>query len=154
MLFETWIAWCSANQDLDRAQKSLGTAVLNSCFKIMTFLTVYHQWSLIPHRVKFRTEAVDNLWRHLETCKMLKIILSKLKLIKIHLTLFQHQLGFAMHLTRSVTNVTFILAISPNAKLKEKNVREHSILCLPDLKKWGRHVPRFPHPIPPMVAED
>jgi len=36
----------------------------------------------IPHRVKCRTEAVNILSRSLETCKMLKIILSKLKFIK------------------------------------------------------------------------
>jgi len=50
-------------------------------------------------------EAVNNLSRLQETCKMLKIILSKLKLIKIsesviaHEIPFQHQLGLAMHLT-------------------------------------------------------
>ena len=37
-----------------------------------------------------------------------------------HESLFQHQLGFAMHLTWNVTNVTFIFAASPNAKPKEK----------------------------------
>jgi len=86
--------------------------LLNSyCFKKMTCLIVglYNQWllkkSLIPHRVKCRTEAVNNLSRPQETCKMLKIILSKRKLIKIsesvvsHETLFQRPLGFAMHLT-------------------------------------------------------
>ena len=37
----------------------------------------------IPHRVKCRTEVVNNLSRSLETCKVLKNILSKLKFIKI-----------------------------------------------------------------------
>ena len=36
----------------------------------------------IPHRVKCRTEAPHNRSRSLETCKMLNIILSKLKFIK------------------------------------------------------------------------
>jgi len=46
------------------------------------------------------TETVNNLSRSMETCKMLKIILSKLKLKKTsdsvipHQTLFQHQLGY------------------------------------------------------------
>jgi len=54
----------------------------------------------IPHMVKCRREA-DNLSRSIETCKMLKIILSKLKFIKIsesvipHQTLFQHRFGYA-----------------------------------------------------------
>jgi len=99
--------------------------------------------------VKCRTEAVNNLLRPLETCKMLKIILSKRKLIKIsesvvpHETLFQRQLGFAKHLTWNVTNVTFIFATSPNTKLKEKNVGGHSVLYPSRLKKWGGHVPHL-----------
>jgi len=44
MLFETWVATCSVNQDLGRAQNSLGPTVLTSyCFKTMNFLAVYHQ---------------------------------------------------------------------------------------------------------------
>jgi len=35
----------------------------------------------IPHRGKCLTEAVKPLWRSLQTWKMLKIILSKLKFI-------------------------------------------------------------------------
>jgi len=55
-------------------------------------------------QVTCRTEAV-NLSRSLETCKMLKIILSKRKRTKLlqsvipYQTLFQYQLGFAIHLT-------------------------------------------------------
>ena len=126
------------------SSKKLGTAVLNSCFKTLTFLTAYHQWSLIPHRVKFRTEAVDNLWRHLETCKMLKIILSKLKLIKIHLTLFQHQLGFAMHLTWSVTNVTLILQSLQTQNLKRKMWGSIAYYVSPIWKSEGDTSPVFP----------
>jgi len=54
----------------------------------------------IPHSVKCRTKVVNNLSRSLETCKMLKIILSRLKRIKIlesvipHQTVFQHQLSY------------------------------------------------------------
>jgi len=99
--------------------------LINSyCLKTMTFLTVYNQRllekSLIPHRVRCWTEAVNKLSRPLEIWKMIKIILSKRKLTKIsesvipHQTLFQHQFGFAMHLTWKVTNVTFIFATYPN----------------------------------------
>jgi len=42
-------------------------------------------------------------------------------------------LRYASNMKRDKCHFNF--AISPNAKLKEKNVREHSILCLPDLKK-------------------
>jgi len=37
----------------------------------------------IPCGVKYRTEVVNNLSRCLESCKMLKIMLVKLKVIKI-----------------------------------------------------------------------
>ena len=67
-------------------------------FKLSLFPDNDLSYSL-PHRVKCRTETVSNLSRSIETCKMLKIILSKLKFIKIsesvipHQTLFQHQHG-------------------------------------------------------------
>jgi len=54
----------------------------------------------IPHEVKSQTEAVNNLLWSIETCKMLKIIVSKQKFTKLsesvipHQTLFQHQLGY------------------------------------------------------------
>jgi len=131
--------------------------LLNSyCFKKMTFLTVYNQWllqkSLIPHKVKCPTEPVNNLSRPLETCKMLKIILPKLKLIKISESVipleypFQHQLGFAVHLTWNVTNVTFIFSTSPNTKPKEKNVGGHSMIRPPRLKKFRGTRPLCPPP--------
>jgi len=46
-------------------------------------------------------EAVNNLSRLQETCKMLKIILSKLKLIKISESVIAHEIPFQhqMHLT-------------------------------------------------------
>ena len=68
--------------------------LLNSyCFKpFLQFTTSdYYKKSLIPHRVKCRTEAVNNLSRPLETWKMLKLILSKRKLIKISESVLPHQ---------------------------------------------------------------
>ena len=52
------------------------------------------------HRVKCRTEVVNNPTQSLETCKMLKTILSELKFVKIsesvvpQQTLFQHEIGY------------------------------------------------------------
>jgi len=60
---------------------------------------------VIPHKVKCRAEAVNNLSRSLETRKMLKIISLNLKFIEIsesvilHQTLFQHQLGYVSYQT-------------------------------------------------------
>jgi len=42
----------------------------------------FHLSYSIPHRVKCRAEAVNNLSRSLETCNILKIILSQLKFKK------------------------------------------------------------------------
>ena len=50
-----------------------------------------------------------------------------------------------------MTNI-FIFESPPNTKPKEKNWGAHGILCLPRLKKWGRHVPRVSHQIAPMSA--
>jgi len=58
----------------------------------------------IPHRVKCCTEAVNNLPWSIETWKMLKFILSKLKSIKIsesvipHQTLLRHQFDYVYRL--------------------------------------------------------
>ena len=50
-----------------------------------------------------------------------------------------------------MTNITFILETSPNAKPKEKKVGGHGILCPPRLKKWGVHVLPAPYQIAPML---
>jgi len=53
-----------------------------------------------PCSVQCRTEADSTLSRSVETCKMLKVIISKQRFIKIsesvtpHQILFQHQLGY------------------------------------------------------------
>jgi len=53
----------------------------SAAFKLSLFLDNDLSYS-IPHTVKCRTRAVNNLSRSRENCTMLKIILSKLKFIK------------------------------------------------------------------------
>jgi len=126
----------------------------------MTFLTVYNQRLLQKSRYhtgwNVGQKLLNNLSRTLETCRMLEIILSKRKLIKIleslipHQTLFQHQLCFAVHLTWNVINVTFIFATSPNTKPTEKNVGgTWHIMSRPEKVRGTR--PMFP---PPNCAHD
>jgi len=49
-----------------------------------------------------------------------------------------------------VTNVTFSFETSPNKTLKEKCGGTRHIM-FPQSEKLGRHVPRVPHQIAPMV---
>jgi len=83
-------------------------ALLWSLTRAAVKLSLFHDSHLtysISHGVKCRTEADKNLSRSLETCKMLKIILSKLKFIKYqnqwhHTKLcFNINLAYVQHLT-------------------------------------------------------
>jgi len=64
-------------------------AVLWSLTRAAVKLSLFEDSDLsysIPHRLKCRTEAVNNPSRSLEICKMLNIILSKIKFINIRIS--------------------------------------------------------------------
>jgi len=79
------------------------------------------------HRVKCQTEKVNSLSRSLETCKIQKIILLKLKFIKYQNQWYHTKFCFNINLamctisheklfTQNVTNVTFVFETFPNTK--------------------------------------
>jgi len=118
-----------------------------------------------PHMVKARRVAVKHLSRSLETWKMLKVILSKLKFINYQNLWYHTKLCFNINLAmcglpsnmkssshKTWHTITFIFETSPNTKPKEKKVGGHGILCLPRLKNLRGHVPRVPHQIVPMIS--
>jgi len=79
--------WIRVNQRYSKASYIFCTeqimAVLWSltCTAVILSLLQENNLSNIPHKVKSRTEAVEHLSRFLETWKMLKIILLKVKFI-------------------------------------------------------------------------
>ena len=96
-----------------------------------------------PHRVESRKEAVNNLSRSLETWKMLKIVLSKLKFI-----ILQNQ----WYHTKLCCNINVVMCGLPsNMKSFSRKTRQTSLLFLKPLQlqnlkreKWGTWHIMFP----------
>ena len=119
-------------------------AVLWSLTCAAVKLSLFHENNLsntISHRVKSRTEAVNHLSRSLETWKMLKIILSKLK--------FQNT-RISDTTPNSVLTSTW-LCVTSNMKSSTHKTWQTSLLFLKPLqiqnlkrKTWGTW-----HIIPP-----
>jgi len=138
-------------------------AVLWSLTRVAVILSLLQENNLsnsIPRRVKSQTEAVKHLSWSLETWKMLKIILSKLKFINKQNQLCHTKLCFNMNLAidglpsnmKSSSHKTWqtpLLYLKPHQtqNLKRKKEGGHGIFCSSRLKKWGGHVPRVPHQI-------
>ena len=88
-----------------------------------------------PHRVKCRTEAVKHLSRSLETWKMLKIVLSKLKFINYQNQWYHTKLCLNINLT--------MCGLPSNMKSSSHKMWQTSLIFLKPLemqnlkrKKW------------------
>jgi len=135
-----------------------------TCAAVLSLLQENNFSNSMPHRVKCPTEEVKHLSRSLETWKMLKIILSKLKLINKQNQWYHTKLCFNINLAmyglpsnmKSSSQKmwqTSLLFLKPfqMQNLKRKSGGTWHIMS-PRLKKWGGHVPRVPHQIAPMVV--
>jgi len=115
---------------------------------ILSLLQEYNLSNSMPHRGYCRTEAVNHLSRSLETSKMLKIILSKLKLINYQNQWYHTKLCFNINLT--------MYGLPRNMKSSSQKTWQTSLLFLKPLqiqnlkrKKWGDmayYVPPGPSP--------
>jgi len=103
---------------------------------ILSLLQENNLSNSIPHRGKCLTEAVEHLSRSLETIKMLKIILSKLKFTNLQNQWYHTQLCFNINLA--------MYGLPSNMKSNSHKTWQTSLLFLKPLqiqnlqrKKWG-----------------
>jgi len=117
-----------------------GCRSLTCAAVILSLLQETSLFNSISHRVKSRTEAVNHLSRSLETWKMLKIILWKLKFINQQNQWFHTKLCFNINLA--------MCGLLYNMKSSSHKTWQTSLLCLKPLqthnlekKVWGtRHI--------------
>jgi len=107
-----------------------------TCAAVLSLLQENNFSNRIPHRVKCRTEEVKHLSRSLETWKMLKIILSKLKFINYQNQWYHTKLYFNINLA--------MYGLPSNMKSSSQKTWQTSLLFLKHLqmqnlkrKKWG-----------------
>jgi len=133
---------------------------------ILSLLQENNLSNSIPHRVKCRTEAVKHLSRSIETWKMLKIILSKLKLINEQNQWYHTKLCFNINMAMcglpsnmknsshktSQTSLLFLKALHiQNLKRRKWGGIAYFV---PSVWKSGGHFPRVPQQIVPMVSNE
>ena len=124
------------------------TVVSHMCSWRLSVLQENNLSNSIPHRVKCRAEAVKHLSRSLETWKMLKIILSKLKFMNWQNQWYHTKLCFNINLAMCglpsnlksslhKTWQTLLLFLKPLQiqNLTKKKWGGHGILCPPPSEK-------------------